>query len=468
MLSASMSMSNIIGDIDNIQAIIVCIVICIGTLLLWRWQQLSHVSHHNRNAEIETDDNGCNNPNCIRCHSTSQHHIQTFQANVTTLRRLVKLEPTLFDGMRNEIWVTIDEMERQMAHTNSTDVSSSAKSLGGLWWRLKRIFAKSTSLSTSSSNSDVQELHIPTKDTSTKNESTNTQQLSPQLGQDPTVLFLPGLEATPYHHRGHFFNNNNKNDKTVVECPCNRLWKHCTVIPPTPPKRKPPLITLTGDMQVLQENCHIIRQELLDFLSSSNSNNGNGEESFFTPFDSKVYTQVIASDDDNTSNQFSEWSAIYLYRQGLLQTDICNKYFPLTTNILQMKCPHRMAGKCGLGSVYFSKLTNNTKVKEHCGPTNIRWRCHLPLIVPKESNSSNSYLKVGLPGVNEQCVGWKEGLPILFDDSFLHSAVHNVKASKTNNLKQDDARVVLIIDFWHPSLSESDRNALGVLYPPGS
>jgi hypothetical protein len=27
---------------------------------------------------------------------------------------------------------------------------------------------------------------------------------------------------------------------------------------------------------------------------------------------------------------------------------------------------------------------------------------------------------------------------------------------------------VLIVDFWHPSLSESDRNALGVLYPPGS
>jgi hypothetical protein len=32
----------------------------------------------------------------------------------------------------------------------------------------------------------------------------------------------------------------------------------------------------------------------------------------------------------------------------------------------------------------------------------------------------------------------------------------------------DGARIVLIVDFWHPALSEMDRNALGVLYPPGS
>ena len=68
-----------------------------------------------------------------------------------------------------------------------------------------------------------------------------------------------------------------------------------------------------------------------------------------------------------------------------------------------------------------------------------------------------------------------EGVPILFDDSFVHSAVHQVEEDGDENASfndDDDAfdgsRIVLIVDFWHPALSEMDRNALGVLYPPGS
>jgi len=152
-----------------------------------------------------------------------------------------------------------------------------------------------------------------------------------------------------------------------------------------------------------------------------------------------------------------------------------------------------MAGKCGFGSVYFSKLGRNTKVKEHCGPTNVRWRCHLPLIVPPppRNEKRRSRLRVGLANVNENVVGWEEGKPILFDDSFLHSAVHHSDdgigdddavdddviggdidvvdhINSSSSSKMSGARIVLIVDFWHPSLSESDRTAIGVLYPPGT
>jgi len=99
----------------------------------------------------------------------------------------------------------------------------------------------------------------------------------------------------------------------------------------------------------------------------------------------------------------------------------------------------------------------------------------LPLVVPENSMEGSSYLRVGLPGVNEKCVGWEEGLPLLFDDSFIHSAVHrgNFKSDGSSSdsitdFELDGARVVLIVDFWHPMLSDSDRTALGVLYPPGS
>ena len=41
-------------------------------------------------------------------------------------------------------------------------------------------------------------------------------------------------------------------------------------------------------------------------------------------------------------------------------------------------------------------------------------------------------------------------------------------SSNNNNNNMNGARIVLIVDFWHPSLIQSDRTAFGVLYPPGS
>ena len=443
-------MSNPASDIQS--ATIVCsIAICIVTTIFWWWwsRRRSLKTSLIPSTKTNNDNNNCNNPNCLRCYSKSQQHRDAFQANVTMLRRLVKLEPNLFDGMRQEIWSTIDDM------LNIDDDAS-------------KIIDTSCD---APSSSDI-----------VKGTNENTQpSLSPQPGQDPTVFFLTGLEATPFHHHGHFINmlDSSTNDESVLleECPCNRLWKQHTAIPRTPDGNKkvyPPPIVTTGDVQVLKESYRIIRQELLDYLSLSCDNNNN--ESSFQPFDSKVYsstdnTPSTTGTSNNRNNP--EWSSLYLYHQGLKQSDICNTYFPQTTNILEMKCPHRMAGKCGLGSVYFSKLKRNTKVIEHCGPTNVRWRCHLPLIVPKVEAAARggSCLRVGLPTVNEECVRWEEGIPILFDDSFLHSAVHspNVVVKEEddeNNL--DGARIVLIVDFWHPALAEMDRNALGVLYPPGS
>jgi len=430
-------MTSILGGDIEVQAVLVCILVCIITTIYWFWHR--HPSKI-KNAVVldEEKDNGCNDPNCIRCHSSSTHHIETFKANVTTLRRLVKMEPTLFDGMRDEIWSTIDNMLTEHSLVGTSCAPSPS-------------VTPDTSI-----------------DTSTTTQLSSSSLLSPQQGQDPTVFFLPGLEATPFHHHGHFLNTTEENgDESLVfeECVCIRLWKAHTAIPATPVGKKvfPPPVATTGDIQVLIENYQIIKQELLDYLLS------DGSEDSFTPFDSKVYTHA----NNNKSNNDAEWSSIYLYHQGIRQSELCNKHFPQTSQILEMNCPHRMAGKCGLGSVYFSKLKKNTKVKEHYGPSNVRWRCHLPLVVPK--NSNHSQLRVGLADVNEECIGWKEGVPILFDDSFVHSAVHQVVGDTDENTSLngdndtfDGARIVLIVDFWHPALSEMDRNALGVLYPPGS
>jgi len=466
-------------------------------------------------AAAADDDVKCNDPNCLRCQSFSQRHIQAFHSNVVLLRRLVKLEPQIFDGMREEIWSVIEDKLLSSSSSSSSSTSamlmsrgqeSSSNSIFEEWnnHRMVRFWAWMRRLSLMYS--------LPASSSS----SSTTQ----QAGQDPTVFFLPGLMTTPVHDENHCPAGEN--------CPCIRLWKKTAEGTDKSSKKYRPILSMTGDIIALQHGYDIIRRELLEFLSYNDNECDDHDQSSeevrvgFQLFDPKVYTHAGSNSrssqngDENMTcsnsgqarqqqEQKPEWSSIYLYHRGVRQSNLCDKYFPQTMSILETQCSHRMAGKCGLGAVYFSKLGRNTKVKEHCGPTNIRWRCHLPLIVPRARSGSKSsgdaengdssscssresFLRVGLTGVNERCIGWEEGTPILFDDSFLHSAIHygcdtNNTGGAVNEYGIDDnrnsgniftnnnldgARIVLIVDFWHPSLSEMDRAAFGVLYPPGS
>lgn len=389
--------------------------ICLGSAIL---SSIRRINNHA--ATATATNNCCNNPSCIRCHSTSQQHAQFFKSNVVMLRRLVQLEPELFGDMRSEIWEEVARIEQQFEsksnHHNTTSFSSLPKQL--LLESLERI----------------RQLITPTKSHETEYNQEMIP-LSPQEGQDPTVFFLKRLEALPLH---------NIETCTKHHCPCIRLWKELPLPPNAPP------VKLTGDIVALKTHFTVIREELFAAIQTNTAT--------FQPFDDAVYQE-----EKQQEQQQAEWSSIYLYRQGIKQTDTCRTHFPITTNILETMCPHRMGG-CGFGSVYFSKLKQNTKVVEHCGPTNVRLRCHLPLSVPIKT--SGSCLRVG-----EHCVSWEEGKPILFDDSFLHSAVYagnDDSGGSTSNIDRCGGRIVLIVDFWHPSLSTADRTALSVLYPPGS
>jgi len=105
------------------------------------------------------------------------------------------------------------------------------------------------------------------------------------------------------------------------------------------------------------------------------------------------------------------------------------------------RCPNTMAvldripDLCGL--VCFSVLAPNTHVLPHCGPSNVRLRCHLPVKIP--------------PGcrlrVARRTVEWTEGESIVFDDSFEHE-VWNTSSSP---------RAVLMFDILHPDLTAEER-----------
>lgn len=94
---------------------------------------------------------------------------------------------------------------------------------------------------------------------------------------------------------------------------------------------------------------------------------------------------------------------------------------------------------------FFSALAPQTHIKKHHGPTNKKLRCHLPLVVPQNQCG----LRVG-----DHEIQVEEGKCFVFDDSYEHEAWNN---------DPNHARIVLILDVWHPDLSESEKKFLSFL-----
>lgn len=111
------------------------------------------------------------------------------------------------------------------------------------------------------------------------------------------------------------------------------------------------------------------------------------------------------------------------------------------------RCPVTAATLSGLplcralGMAYFSQLTGGTAVRAHFGPTNARVRYHLGLDVPE----GNVYL-----AVEDGLYRWSEGRTLVFSDAFLHAVHHEEEA----------ARGVLVVDVYHPELTEPERQLL--------
>merc|ERR1712118_405720 len=95
------------------------------------------------------------------------------------------------------------------------------------------------------------------------------------------------------------------------------------------------------------------------------------------------------------------------------------------------------------GRVAFSLLFAGARVHPQCGPSNHRLRLHLPLVLPEN-------LKAALTVAGERRA-WKLDECLIFDDSFEHSVeVGELPTSQQDEGLLGSARVVLLVDLWHP------------------
>jgi tetratricopeptide (TPR) repeat protein len=139
-------------------------------------------------------------------------------------------------------------------------------------------------------------------------------------------------------------------------------------------------------------------------------------------------------------NRNRAWTAIHLVQNGL------------TIEANARHCPATMALLGGLGqpdvpgrgpNAMFSLLAPGAHIPPHTGVANTRLVCHLALIVPP-----GCWFRVGA-----ETRAWEPGKAWVFDDTIEHEARN----------PSDALRVILIVDTWHPGLSDAERAAVSAV-----
>ena len=142
-----------------------------------------------------------------------------------------------------------------------------------------------------------------------------------------------------------------------------------------------------------------------------------------------------------SGNENASWDAFFFYRHGT-RFEAAQQRCPITSKVLESIDLCRIDGQSP--EICFSVLQPGSRIEPHFGVTNARVVVHLPLRVP-----NGCYLELTDVGRHF----WKEGEPLVFDDTFEHSALN----------PSDKPRGILLMDAWHPNLSMVEREVFSNL-----
>lgn len=153
-------------------------------------------------------------------------------------------------------------------------------------------------------------------------------------------------------------------------------------------------------------------------------------------WDSRAFAEyrepVPRSTDTVRVHTTGDWHVLYLdfmgrsFEQNRLKC-------PLTARAIDA-IPRRTGVAC------FSSLAPGTHIPPHCGSFNVTLRCHLALSAPRDAR-----IRVGT-----ETRTWLAGKCLVFDDTFEHEVWGDAHES----------RVVLLVDFFHPDLSDREVEEL--------
>ena len=142
-----------------------------------------------------------------------------------------------------------------------------------------------------------------------------------------------------------------------------------------------------------------------------------------------------------SGDEKASWDAFFFYRHGT-RFEAAQQRCPKTSKVLESIDLCRIEGQSP--EICFSVLQPGSRIEPHFGVTNARVVVHLPLRVP-----NGCYLELTDVGRHF----WKEGEPLVFDDTFEHSALN----------PSDKPRGILLMDAWHPNLSMVEREVFSNL-----
>ena len=146
-----------------------------------------------------------------------------------------------------------------------------------------------------------------------------------------------------------------------------------------------------------------------------------------------VADRILTHPDNASLVDRGRWTGMFLFgAKGVRNDELC-ALCPDTTRLVESLPLCR-----NFGFAMFSGMEPHTHVEPHCGSSNLRLRHHLGIDVPEPGASR---LRVG-----REWRPWARGKCSAFDDSFEHEVVH----------EGEKARVILVVDVWHPGLGPRD------------
>lgn len=135
------------------------------------------------------------------------------------------------------------------------------------------------------------------------------------------------------------------------------------------------------------------------------------------------------------------WGAFHFWRDGS-QVAANAARCPATMAALTHAPLPQIPGRSP--NAHWSRLLPGAQIAPHTGMLNTRLICHIPILT-----APGCSLRVG-----NETREWRDGVPLIFDDSIEHEA--------RNAGPQE--RVVLLFEVWRPEIAEADRAAISQIF----